>query len=422
MKISIIIPVYNGEKTIERLLNSIILQTYKNYEIIVINDGSTDKTESILLRYDNPNIKVIFKNNEGVGLARKIGFENSIGDLVFFCDSDDFLPKNDILEKINNKFMNSNIDILMFDVIDITDKGNKIVNCFSKEIKVGLHAVEEANDYFLFGPLFLKIFRKEKLDSNCFTQYNNFEDTYTTYKYLNNCSNFYYEKDIYYAFDETANLQSLTKIKNIDKFINTIDLIKLIYNESKLKESCRISTFNYYLYLISLLQKNKNWDKEKVEELKKKMVELEKIFIESFELIKKTQSQEDIKKYIQYKTDKKIIIIDGISTTGKSTISDEIFNKFQMNGINVRWLHEESLNDINLTLNLPKHEKIENYKLIEEMNNLYDRWIYFLDSIKNDNVTYILDSNFFKSIHDYMLNSNLNTDQIKKYYNQLINI
>ena len=135
-----------------------------------------------------------------------------------------------------------------------------------------------------------------------------------------------------------------------------------------------------------------------------------------------TIRQGENKSLIIYKTDKKIIIIDGISTTGKSTISDEIFNKFQMNGINVRWLHEESLNDINLTLNLPKHEKIENYKLIEEMNNLYDRWIYFLDSIKNDNVTYILDSNFFKSIHDYMLNSNLNTDQIKKYYNQLINI
>ena len=114
-------------------------------------------------------------------------------------------------------------------------------------------------------------------------------------------------KDIYYAFDETANLQSLTKIKNIDKFIKTIDLIKLIYKESKLKKSCCISTFNYYLYLISLVQKNKNWDKKKLEELKQKMKELEKIFLKNFEIIQKTQSQENIKKYIQYKNDKKII-------------------------------------------------------------------------------------------------------------------
>ena len=52
MKISVIIPVYNAEKTIERLLNSVISQTYKNYEVMIINDGSTDKTESIISRYN----------------------------------------------------------------------------------------------------------------------------------------------------------------------------------------------------------------------------------------------------------------------------------------------------------------------------------------------------------------------------------
>lgn len=422
MKISVIIPAYNAEKTIERLLNSIISQTYKNYEVIIINDGSTDKTESIISRYNSSNIKIISNVNEGVGIARKIGFENATGDLVFFCDSDDYIPENNIFEKINEKFIKNNIDILMFDVLDITDKENKVVNCFSKKIEKGIHRIEEIDNCFLFGPLFLKVFRKEKLDKNCFIEYDNFEDTYTTYKYLNNCSNFYYEKDIYYAFDETANLQSLTKIKNIDKFIKTIDLIKLIYKESKLKKSCCISTFNYYLYLISLVQKNKNWDKKKLEELKQKMIELEKIFLKNFEIIQKTQSQENIKKYIQYKNDKKIILIDGISTTGKSTISDGIFNSFKMNGISVKWLHEERLNDINLTLNLPKHESIENDRLIEEMNNLYKRWFYFINNIKNDNVTYILDSNFFKNIHDYMLNSNLSIVEIKKYYNQLIDL
>ena len=54
-----------------------------------------------------------------------------------------------------------------------------------------------------------------------------------------------------------------------------------------------------------------------------------------------------------------------------------------MNGISAKWLHEESLNDINLTLNLPKHESIENDRLIEEMNNLYKRWFYFINNIKN---------------------------------------
>lgn len=133
MKISVIIPVYNAEKTIERLLNSVISQTYKNYEVIIINDGSTDKTESIISRYNSSNIKIISNVNEGVGIARKIGFENATGDLVFFCDSDDYIPENNIFEKINEKFIKNNIDILMFDVLDITDKENKVVNCFSKK-------------------------------------------------------------------------------------------------------------------------------------------------------------------------------------------------------------------------------------------------------------------------------------------------
>lgn len=425
MKISIIIPVYNAEKTIERLLESINIQTYKNYEIIVVNDGSTDKTEEILLKYKNDKMKLISKKNEGVGEARKIGFENAIGDLIFFCDSDDYLPNKNVLDKINNKFRENNIDILMFDAIDIKNNEKKVVNCFSNEFSSGMHKIEEIDKSFLFGPLFLKIFKKEKLNSNCFIQYNNFEDTYTTYKYLNGCSNFYYEKDIYYVYDETSNENSLTKKIYIDKFIDTVDLIEIIYNESNLKESCCISTFNYYLYLVCLIEKHLEWNKQKVLELKTKMEKLEKIFLNNFELIQNVFSTDCIKKYINYKYDnnkKKIILIDGISTTGKSTISDKLNNYFIKNNLKVKWLHEESFNDINLNLDLPKHKIIEIDVLRMEMKKLLERWESFYDKIKNDDITYILDSNFFKNIHDYMLFSDLELEEIKEYYNRLINI
>lgn len=425
MKISVIVPIYNAEKTIERLLNSINSQTYKNYEIILVNDGSTDNTQNILNKYKSEKVKIINKKNEGVGKARKVGFNHATGDLIFFCDSDDYLPNNQIFEKINNKFIDNNIDILMFDVIDITTDGEKIVNCFSKNFDYGLHKVEEINDCFLYGPLFLKIFKREKLSENCFVEFNNFEDTYTTYKYLNNCSNFYYEKDIYYVFDETANHKSLTKIKNINKFIDTIDLIELIYNESKLKDSCCISTFNYFLYLISLIENNSEWDYKKVEELKTKMKKLETIFLSNFDIIKKIQSDKNIKKYFNYRQSnnkKKIILIDGMSTTGKSTISDKLYDIFINNNINTKWIHEESFNEINLNLDLPKHSFVSTEKLKEEMENLSIRWTLFYDKIKNDEFTYILDSNFFKSIHDYMMSSELSIDEIKNYYNSIMDI
>ncbi len=91
-KISIIIPVYNGEKYIRRCLDSVINQTYNDIQIIVINDGSIDNTENILKTYSD--IVLINKENEGVSKARNTGLSLATGDYVYFCDADDYLEKN----------------------------------------------------------------------------------------------------------------------------------------------------------------------------------------------------------------------------------------------------------------------------------------------------------------------------------------
>ena len=91
-KISVIIPVYNGEKYIQRCVDSVLNQTYSDIEIIVINDGSTDNTENILKSYSN--IVLINKENEGVSKARNTGLSLAKGDYVYFCDADDYLEKN----------------------------------------------------------------------------------------------------------------------------------------------------------------------------------------------------------------------------------------------------------------------------------------------------------------------------------------
>ena len=94
--ISIIIPAYNAEKYIEECVNSTISQTYKNIEIIVVNDGSTDQTADIisaLAKKDN-RIKLFNKTNGGVSSARNYGIEKSRGEYIFFIDSDDFIDPN----------------------------------------------------------------------------------------------------------------------------------------------------------------------------------------------------------------------------------------------------------------------------------------------------------------------------------------
>lgn len=96
MKFSVIIPVYNREDLVCNAVESVISQTYKNWELIIVNDGSTDGTGNILKQYeDNEKIKVIYQPNGGVSSARNKGLENSTGDYFAFLDSDDlWLPNH----------------------------------------------------------------------------------------------------------------------------------------------------------------------------------------------------------------------------------------------------------------------------------------------------------------------------------------
>ena len=99
-RVSIIIPVYNAELTIEKCIKSILQQDYKNLEIIVIDDGSKDKTQNIIekyLRLDD-RIRYIKQSNSGVSAARNRGIKESIGEYIIFVDSDDWLERNMISE------------------------------------------------------------------------------------------------------------------------------------------------------------------------------------------------------------------------------------------------------------------------------------------------------------------------------------
>ena len=110
-KISVIIPIYNVEKYLVECLESVISQTLKEIEIICINDGSTDNSGKILDKYatkDN-RIRVVHKENEGVGKTRNLGIKTALGEFVCFMDPDDLYPTNDILEVLHNKAKENNV-------------------------------------------------------------------------------------------------------------------------------------------------------------------------------------------------------------------------------------------------------------------------------------------------------------------------
>ncbi|MBQ9297863.1 MAG: glycosyltransferase [Clostridia bacterium] len=94
--ITVIINVYNREDLIQKCLESVINQTYKNLEILIINDGSTDNTLKICESYKDSRIRIITTENMGLSMSRNVGIENSKGEYLYFVDSDDFIEDDTI--------------------------------------------------------------------------------------------------------------------------------------------------------------------------------------------------------------------------------------------------------------------------------------------------------------------------------------
>lgn len=114
-KISIIVPVYNAEKYLEECLDSLIEQTYKNIEIILIDDGSTDKSACICDEYaeKDKRVKILHQKNSGVSVARNKGLDKHTGDYVMFVDSDDWIEPN-TCEILINKITAEKKDLLIY--------------------------------------------------------------------------------------------------------------------------------------------------------------------------------------------------------------------------------------------------------------------------------------------------------------------
>lgn len=115
VKLSIIIPVYNVENYLSRCLESILNQTFNDFEIICVNDGSTDNSLAVLQKFksNDERIIIIDKKNEGSGVARNVGLSIAKGDYVYFVDGDDWIEENS-LDKIVLKADELNTDILIF--------------------------------------------------------------------------------------------------------------------------------------------------------------------------------------------------------------------------------------------------------------------------------------------------------------------
>lgn len=178
-KLSVIIPVYNTEKYLKRCLESIINQTLKELEIIIINDGSTDNSDIICSEYvkKDKRIKYIITENKGGSSARNIGIQEATSDFITFVDSDDFIDKN-MYEKMLEKLITEKTDFIMC--------GHKVITERNTERK----KLKEESSLILqdgFSSVWNKIFKINILKENNILfpeQYQAGEDLVFSMKYL----------------------------------------------------------------------------------------------------------------------------------------------------------------------------------------------------------------------------------------------
>ena len=165
-KYSFIIPVYNVEKYLRECIDSILAQTYKDYEIILVDDGSKDSSGSICDEYaeNNDVVRVIHQENAGLSMARNNGVDVSLGEYIIFLDSDDYWYYDTALEDINS-IITSGTDVVIFPAYNLDDStkdlfedrynySNKDLNNFDSEtcleymINNGLFNVHAAKKVF----------------------------------------------------------------------------------------------------------------------------------------------------------------------------------------------------------------------------------------------------------------------------------
>lgn len=121
--ISIIVPIYNAEKFIKKCVDSLLNQTKKELEFILINDGSTDKTHDILKTYKDKRIKYFKNKNQGIGKTRNFGIEKATGKYIIFIDSDDYIAPT-TCEELYNKAIKEKADVVVCDFFKVYDDGS----------------------------------------------------------------------------------------------------------------------------------------------------------------------------------------------------------------------------------------------------------------------------------------------------------
>lgn len=245
IKFSIIIPVYNVEKYLNECVESVLNQTYKNMEIILVDDGSTDSSPKICDSYaeKDKRIKVIRKENGGLSSARNFGMKAMTGDYVLFLDSDDFWDDNRVLENLSAIISDENADVVCYGYKEFYEKTNESKNViYIPEMLFSELSTEDQLEFLLTNGIFTSsacckaIKTKLILYKNIYFVENiTSEDIDWSARVLLNAQSFSLYNDCFYAYRQRDDsITHTVKYENLEMLSNNI--IKCINLAEKVEE------------------------------------------------------------------------------------------------------------------------------------------------------------------------------------------
>lgn len=234
-RLSIIVPVYNVERYLPKCIESILAQTFQNYELILINDGSTDNGGSICDEYaerDN-RIRVIHQTNSGLSVVRNIGLENAIGEYVAFVDSDDWIEP-DTYESVFDFLISNDLKIVCFDFyVEHTNRKYCRPLYDSEKLFMGKEAVNEILRERIDNAVWDKVYRRSLFEGIKYPAGKFFEDVATTYKVLAKSDRTgYLNKPLYHYIKRQNSItgSSFHSKKRWDRFLAHLERIKFAEN------------------------------------------------------------------------------------------------------------------------------------------------------------------------------------------------
>ena len=275
IKVSVIVPVYNVEKFIDKCLNSLVNQTLKEIEIIVVNDGTKDNSQKIIDKYVKKypdKIKSYIKENGGQGSARNYGLEKANGEYIGYVDSDDFVEK-DMYKKLYNKAKENNYDIVVCGNYNVSeDYQNKNIDTFINNYNTDLE-----NIFFGKMAVWNKIYKRDILIKNKleFKEKVWYEDLAFTLKAIMNSNTFaFIDEPLYdYLIREGSTMNNSNVQRNLEILDAFNDILSYIQHNKKEEYFSKIEFLAIdHIYISAIVRvlkadSDKNIKKETIEKL-----------------------------------------------------------------------------------------------------------------------------------------------------------